>query len=87
MMYTELLKYIGIGLTISYFSKNTRRRTNLLRSMSSCPDDIYTPDFYHNGTYLELPQGTMRYWLFDPEHGKRVVWCMVFLQVLLCMIV
>lgn len=69
----QVLKYIGIGLAVSYFLQAARRQTNLLGSLSTCPHDIYTAAFYPNGQYLELPLGTMRYWLFGPENDKRVV--------------
>ncbi|RCH84729.1 hypothetical protein CU097_003451 [Rhizopus azygosporus] len=42
-------------------------------SLSDKPSDLYTPDFYPNGTYLTLPHGTMRYWMFGNEQGNPVI--------------
>jgi len=35
--------------------------------------DIYPEDYYSGGAYVSLPFGNVRYWLFGPEAGKKVV--------------
>ncbi|KDQ63984.1 hypothetical protein JAAARDRAFT_27662 [Jaapia argillacea MUCL 33604] len=34
---------------------------------------IYPEDFYQGGSYVNLPYGKVRYWLFGPENGKKIV--------------
>ena len=71
-MILNTLKWASIGLVSSYIFASVQRQTTL-GSLQDKPMDIYSPEFYPNGTYLELPQGTMRYWQFGNEGGKRVV--------------
>ncbi|ESK84499.1 alpha beta hydrolase [Moniliophthora roreri MCA 2997] len=47
-------------------------------SLASLPSEsrswtIYPEDFYEGGNYVSLPFGRMRYWLFGPEDGIRIV--------------
>ncbi|KAF9265873.1 alpha/beta-hydrolase [Marasmius fiardii PR-910] len=34
---------------------------------------IYPEDFYEGGNYVRLPFGRVRYWLFGPEDGQKIV--------------
>lgn len=61
-----------IGLISSYLLvANTPVTT--LGSLAEKPSEIHSPRFYPNGTFLSLPSGTMHYWLFGDENGRRVV--------------
>ncbi|KAI7894251.1 Alpha/Beta hydrolase protein [Mucor mucedo] len=71
-MIPNALKWLGIGLITSYVMGSFRTPLTL-DSLSVKPFHLYSPDFYPNGSYLELPQGTMRYWKFGNEDGNRVV--------------
>ncbi|KAI0639351.1 alpha/beta-hydrolase [Trametes polyzona] len=47
-------------------------------SMEALPADsrlrqIYPEDLYPNGNYVQLPHGRVRYWVFGPEDGTKVV--------------
>ncbi|KIY49147.1 alpha/beta-hydrolase [Fistulina hepatica ATCC 64428] len=47
-------------------------------SLASLPNtsrswDIYPEDYYPGGEYITLPYGRMRYWLFGPDNGKKIV--------------
>lgn len=66
------LKWLGIGLITSYVFGSLKTPVTL-DSLSIKPSELYSPDFYPNGTDLELPLGTMRYWKFGNEGGNRVV--------------
>lgn len=35
--------------------------------------DVYPEDYYSGGAYVSLPFGNVRYWLFGPESGKKIV--------------
>jgi pimeloyl-ACP methyl ester carboxylesterase len=35
--------------------------------------DIYPDDYYPGGSYVSLPFGNVRYWLFGPEAGKKII--------------
>ncbi|KAI0254868.1 alpha/beta-hydrolase [Lactifluus subvellereus] len=35
--------------------------------------DIYPENYYPGGAYVSLPFGKVRYWLFGPETGKKIV--------------
>ncbi|KAH9002272.1 Alpha/Beta hydrolase protein [Lactarius hatsudake] len=35
--------------------------------------DIYPEEYYPGGAYVSLPFGNVRYWLFGPEAGKKIV--------------
>ncbi|KAI8993553.1 Alpha/Beta hydrolase protein [Pilobolus umbonatus] len=52
---------------------NSNKMENTLGSLRTNPSTIYSEDFYPNGTYLDTPVGTMRYWLMGNEGGQRVV--------------
>ncbi|KAI9480693.1 MAG: Alpha/Beta hydrolase protein [Benjaminiella poitrasii] len=65
-------KWVGIALITAMVYKASKTQSTL-PSLEVAPHDIYTPDFYPNGSYLELPLGKMRYWLFGNPNGKRVV--------------
>ncbi|KAI8066639.1 Alpha/Beta hydrolase protein [Gongronella butleri] len=72
----SLLKSLAVlgllsALLFNYTKGNARRVT--LPSLHASPSPIYTPEFYPGGQDLALPHGTMRYWLFGPEDGKKVV--------------
>ncbi|KAI7903769.1 Alpha/Beta hydrolase protein [Cokeromyces recurvatus] len=73
-MFSKSFKWF-IAVLISSFiiMKRSQHEQITLGSLSGHPSDIYTPDYYANGTYLELPFGTMRYWLFGNERGNQVV--------------
>lgn len=66
------LKWLGYALIASMVYTAAKKKKTL-PSLAVKPHDIYTPDFYPNGHYLDLPQGQMRYWLFGNPQGKRVV--------------
>ncbi|KAI8885052.1 alpha/beta-hydrolase [Backusella circina FSU 941] len=70
----ELISVIKWGLLAALASLMiSANNKNLLGSLSQNPSPIYTPDYYPNGTFLQLPLGTMRYWLFGNPEGERVV--------------
>ncbi|KAI8646478.1 Alpha/Beta hydrolase protein [Parasitella parasitica] len=71
-MILQTFKWVGLAIFTSYLVSSSRRQTTL-GSLADNPSGIFTPDFYPNGTDLELPQGTMRYWKFGNEDGNRVV--------------
>lgn len=71
-MIPNVLKWIGLGIITSYIMGSFRTPVTL-GSLSKDTFDLYPPDFYPNGTDLELPLGTMRYWKFGNEGGNRVV--------------
>ncbi|KAI9480694.1 MAG: Alpha/Beta hydrolase protein [Benjaminiella poitrasii] len=73
-MFSKTFKWSIIALISSIVIMNKGRQEEMtLGSLSEHPSDIYTPEFYPNGTYLQLPFGTMRYWLFGNEEGNQVV--------------
>ncbi|KAG1142180.1 hypothetical protein G6F37_006816 [Rhizopus arrhizus] len=51
----------------------TNTPTSTLKSLSENPPEFYSPEFYPNGTFLQLPAGTMHYWMFGNKKGSRVV--------------
>lgn len=71
MVLLKVLKWTFIAVSTSYILSSAKRQTETLGSLSDSP--YYSPDFYPNGTNLELPAGTMRYWEFGNENGNRVV--------------
>jgi hypothetical protein len=71
-MLLKTLKWVAIALVSSYIIGSAKRPVTS-GSLSEHPSDLYSPDFYPNGTNLELPLGTMRYWQFGNEGGNRVV--------------
>jgi hypothetical protein len=71
-MLFNTLKWVGVGIISSYIIGSIRRQKTL-GSLSEKSFELYSPDFYPNGTDLELPLGTMRYWQFGNEGGNRVV--------------
>jgi hypothetical protein len=70
----KLISVIKWGLlaTLVSFLISANKKDHL-GSLSQDPSPLYTPDYYPNGTYLQLPLGTMRYWLFGNPDGERVV--------------
>lgn len=62
-----------LGLLLAVLSKVESVSHRPLPSLRNNPSEWYTPDFYPNGSYVELPMGTLRYWLFGNPEGKRVV--------------
>jgi hypothetical protein len=71
-MFLKVLKWIFIGLITSYLLA-TNTPTSTLKSLSENPPEFYSPEFYPNGTFLQLPAGTMHYWMFGNKKGSRVV--------------
>lgn len=71
-MILKTLKWVGLALLTSYLVTSSKRQTTL-GSLADSPPGPFAPDFYPNGTDLELPQGIMRYWKFGNEDGNRVV--------------
>ncbi|EIE79339.1 hypothetical protein RO3G_04044 [Rhizopus delemar RA 99-880] len=72
LMFLKVLKWIFIGLITSYLLA-TNTPTSTLKSLSENPPEFYSPEFYPNGTFLQLPAGTMHYWMFGNKNGSRVV--------------
>ncbi|GAA5810418.1 hypothetical protein MFLAVUS_003839 [Mucor flavus] len=71
-MFTNAIKWLGLGIITSYIIASSKQQVTLT-SLSEKPFDLYPPDFYPNGTDLQLPLGTMRYWQFGNEAGSKVV--------------
>lgn len=71
-MFTRAIKWLGFGIITSYIIASSKQQVTLT-SLSEKPFDLYPPDFYPNGTDLQLPLGTMRYWQFGNEAGSKVV--------------
>ncbi|KAL7330314.1 hypothetical protein PS15p_205279 [Mucor circinelloides] len=71
-MLLKTLKWVGLAVITSYLVTSSKRQTTL-GSLADSPPGPFPSDFYPNGTDLELPQGTMRYWMFGNEDGNRVV--------------
>lgn len=69
----QTLSILGLVLTIVLQYDLLRPSRKTLPSLSQQPSELYSPDFYDGGHYLELPLGTMRYWEFGPSKGKHVV--------------
>ncbi|KAI8145129.1 Alpha/Beta hydrolase protein [Fennellomyces sp. T-0311] len=68
-----LVAYTLLGLVLALWIRSESGIKKPLPSLRANPSDLYTADFYPNGKYLELPMGTMRYWLLGNPNGKRVV--------------
>ncbi|KAI9494894.1 Alpha/Beta hydrolase protein [Zychaea mexicana] len=68
-----IIAYTIAGLVVALWFRTDSKARKPLPSLRVNPSDSYIADFYPNGNYLELPMGTMRYWLFGNPSGKRVV--------------
>ena len=68
-----VVAYTLLGLVIALWIRSETIVRKPLPSLRVNPSDLYTEDFFPNGRYLELPMGTMRYWLLGDPAGKRVV--------------
>lgn len=69
----QLITIVIVGIFTALFFRTDPALKNTLPSLRVQPSDTYTLDFYPGGHFLELPQGTMRYWLFGNPDGERVI--------------
>ncbi|KAJ8652167.1 hypothetical protein O0I10_012225 [Lichtheimia ornata] len=69
----QLITIVIAGIFSALFFRTDPALKNTLPSLRVQPSDTYTLDFYPGGHFVELPQGTMRYWLFGNPDGERVV--------------
>ncbi|KAG0163906.1 hypothetical protein DFQ28_011069 [Apophysomyces sp. BC1034] len=69
----SLTKWSLLGLLLALLLRNDPLAKKTLLSLRENPSEYYTLDFFPNGTDLQLPMGTMRYWNFGDPNGKRVV--------------
>ncbi|EPQ58875.1 alpha/beta-hydrolase [Gloeophyllum trabeum ATCC 11539] len=70
----------SVLLTAYFFAQFPRlpQSFHVYPSLASLPPSsrswsIYPPDFYEGGQYVDLPYGRIRYWVFGPETGKKIV--------------
>lgn len=69
----QFLSIFIVGILSALFFRTDPFLKKTLPSLRVQPSDTYTLDFYPGGHFLELPQGTMRYWLFGNPDGERVI--------------
>jgi hypothetical protein len=68
---TSAIKWGLLAGLVSLIMRSNKRSP--FGSLCQDPSPVYTPEYYPNGTFLQLPTGTMRYWLFGDPEGERVV--------------